>query len=96
MHKLIKDDGREIHRENEILTELSNYYFNLYRKTESEKDRKQDWQSQVDVEKIEDRDRNNLEGQITYEELTKAVKDMKHNKSPSSDGFPVEFFKFFF
>ena len=36
-----------------------------------------------------------LEGEITYEELTTALKNMKHSKSPGNDGFTTEFFKFF-
>ena len=35
------------------------------------------------------------EGEMTYIELTKALKNMKNEKSPGLDGFTVEFFKFF-
>ena len=38
---------------------------------------------------------NSLEGKITYDELLFALKRAKNNKSPGSDGFTVEFFKFF-
>ena len=93
IQKLIKDNGKVINSEEEILNELSNYYTKLYRKTE--KEGIQDWQSQIDIQKLQDSDRDNLEGYITYEELTRAAKAMKNNKSPGSDGFPVEFFKFF-
>ena len=71
---MIKDDGKEIYCEGEILSELSNYYSKLYRKNDNEKERNQDWQSKVHVQKIQDTDRDNLEGCITYEELTKAAK----------------------
>ena len=36
-----------------------------------------------------------MEGEITYSELTDAVKRMKNGKSPGSDGYTIEFFKFF-
>ena len=36
-----------------------------------------------------------LEGEITYTELTSALKNMKNSKSPGNDGFTAEFFKFF-
>ena len=36
-----------------------------------------------------------LEGEITYEELKIALKNMKNSKSPGNDGFTAEFFKFF-
>ena len=32
---------------------------------------------------------------MTYVELTKALKNMKNEKSPGLDGFRVEFLKFF-
>ena len=32
---------------------------------------------------------------LTYEELSNALKRMKNNKSPGSDGFSVECFKYF-
>ena len=31
---------------------------------------------------------------MTYVEITKALKDMKNEKSPDLDGFTVDFFKF--
>ena len=36
-----------------------------------------------------------LEGEIKIEELTKALKNMKNDKSPGLDGFTAEFYKFF-
>ena len=36
-----------------------------------------------------------MEGKITYEEAGTVLKNMKNNKSPGSDGYTVEFFKFF-
>jgi hypothetical protein len=35
-----------------------------------------------------------LEGEISLPELTSALKRMKNNKSPGSDGFRADFFKF--
>ena len=36
-----------------------------------------------------------IEGNLTISELSNALKDMKNQKSPGIDGFPVEFFKVF-
>ena len=36
-----------------------------------------------------------LEGKISYEKLLLALKRVKNNKSPGSDGFTTEFYKFF-
>ena len=36
-----------------------------------------------------------MEQDITLDELSAALKNMKNNKSPGSDGFPADFFKVF-
>ena len=36
-----------------------------------------------------------FEGKITDDELLKALEHMKNDKSPGTDGFTVEFYKFF-
>ena len=41
-------------------------------------------------------ERSKIEGEITEDEIAHVLKNMKNNKSPGSDGFTVEFFKFFF
>ena len=45
--------------------------------------------------KLNEEESNSLEGEITYEELADALKNMKNSKSPGMDGFTAEFFKFF-
>ena len=37
-----------------------------------------------------------MEGELTESEILAVLKKMKNNKSPGSDGFTVEFFKFFY
>ena len=39
---------------------------------------------------------NQCEGLITMKELMDTLKTMKNNKTPGTDGFPCEFYKFFF
>ena len=39
-------------------------------------------------------EKTSLEGEITLDEASVALKNMKNNKSPGFDGFTVEFFKF--
>jgi hypothetical protein len=48
-----------------------------------------------DVQTIEDEDKQVLDHPITIDELTKAVKELPNNKTPGSDGLPVEFYKMF-
>ena len=49
----------------------------------------------VNISTLNNEQRDELEGLITYDELLLALKKAKNNKSPGSDGFTVEFFKFF-
>ena len=46
-----------------------------------------------DIPKFGDVKRVSLEGEITLSELLLALKRMKIDKSPGSDGFTVEFFQ---
>ena len=45
--------------------------------------------------KLNEERSGSLEGLITYEEAAKALKSMKNDKSPGTDGMTVNFFKFF-
>ena len=36
-----------------------------------------------------------LEGELTEDEISQSLQNMKHNKSPGIDGFPSEFYKVF-
>jgi hypothetical protein len=48
-----------------------------------------------DIPKLNENQKQSLEGEISLPELTSALKRMKNNKSPGSDGFTADFFKFF-
>ena len=95
--KVKTNTGQTITDQSNILGEISNFYQNLY----SNKD---DYLDEVDLDnllkdysvpKLSKKNAELLEGKITYKELTSAMKSMKNNKSPGTDGFSVEFFKVF-
>ena len=44
---------------------------------------------------MSDNDQFNCEGPVTEQEAQNVIKNMKNNKSPGTDGFPVKFYKFF-
>ena len=44
------------------------------------------------LNKLKEEEANKLEGEITEAECKNALKNMKLNKSPGSDGIPVEFY----
>ena len=43
--------------------------------------------------KITEEDKQNLDEEITAEEVVRAINKMPQGKSPGLDGFPVEFYK---
>ena len=45
--------------------------------------------------KLSENESGSLEGDIKYSELEEALKNMKNSKTPGNDGFPAEFYKFF-
>ena len=88
------NDGKIIYENEEIVNETRNYYQNLYEEREVQN---------INLEtiinnpvKLSDNEKEKLEGKLSYTELHSALKEMKNNKSPGSDGFTSEFFKFFF
>ena len=95
--KLETSNGKILTDQHEILKESENFYKNLY----SNKDEAlseinlREYLQNVDLPKLTDDEANQLEGQITLSELSIALKNMKSNKSPGTDGFSSEFFKVF-
>lgn len=94
--KMANDSGVLITNQQKILNEIKYFYQTLY----SNKD---DDLNDVDIEKIIDKSlvnildsnmREKLEGKITYSEALEALRNMKNDKSPGSDGFTAEFFLF--
>jgi hypothetical protein len=45
--------------------------------------------------KLSDEQKNSLEGNLLFKECGESLKLMKNDKSPGSDGFTVDFYKFF-
>ena len=56
---------------------------------------KQIIQEQESILKLTEELCNSLEGKISKDEVLSTLKRMKNGTSPGSDGFTVEFFKFF-
>jgi hypothetical protein len=94
--KLVNASGNVVTDQNQIFQEAKIYYENLYSK--------RDTVSNINLKNeipytaiptLSDEIKNNLEGEIAYAELTASIKRMKNEKSPGSNGFTREFFKFF-
>ena len=93
INRLILKNGETTCDNNCIINEVKDFYKKLYTKRDVDN---------IDISnlvnnlpKMDDRTADQLEGELTLEEISEALKDMKNNKSPGSDGFPSEFFKVF-
>ena len=87
-------DGERLHTQKDILYEVKTFYEELYSHREVQDIDLHNILHDVPILSQEQSD--SLEGALTYEEALKVLKGMKNFKSPGSDGFTVEFFKFFF
>ena len=47
------------------------------------------------IKQITNKEAATLEGYLTVQEISEALKNTKNNKTPGLDGFPAEFFKVF-
>ena len=93
MFKLVGKNGEEIIDNKEMLKETRDFYEQLYKKRVVR---------DVNIEelvttlpRLDKEKADTLEGLISYEEAASALKNMKNDKSPGTDGFTVNFFKFF-
>ena len=93
-----KEDGTVINKQSEILQEVKNFYSNLF----AYQDKDQDLNIEHILNNLNNHptltaeEKSNLEGEISEEEIAFIPSKMKNNKSPGTDGFSAEFFKFFF
>ena len=98
--KIEKENGQTITKQEEILNEIKHFYENLYRNRDMNEN--QDNEIHTILEniqqnpKLSNESKNNLEGELTEKEIINVLKKMKNNKSPGTDGFTTEFFKFFY
>ena len=91
---LEKNDNTLIFDNESIVKETKNFYQDLYSNKEVDNVNLNDLA--ISPNKLNNLEKERLEGKITYQEAQLALKDMKNNKSPGSDGFSAEFLKFFF
>jgi len=88
------DDNRTISTHKEILNEQKRFYQNLYTQhNKSQLDNNCDFLR--DLANLNETDKDYCENKITVDECSKALKELSNGKSPGSDGFTTEFYKFF-
>jgi hypothetical protein len=93
--KIETQDNGIIYNQSDILKEIKHFYENLYKNYDAEL---------IDINlhdiitvfpKLDKKTSMDLEKQIRESEILQVLKEMKNNKTPGSDGFTSEFFKFF-
>ena len=89
------DNGEIVDDQKHILQETNFFYAHLYSKQDNTEDDFIHKLQLINFEKLTDEEANKLEGKITYAEALNFLKNMKNEKSPGSDGYTTEFFKFF-
>jgi hypothetical protein len=97
--KLIIDNDNTINDPKKILDDENKYYQMIYH----DKINYQDAEA-IEAEKyvldeqekqLLDTDKNVLDSNIIYEEITMALKELPPRQSPGGHGLPMEFYKFF-
>ena len=92
---VVRDDNTYARSSCEILNESRLFYKKLYSEAENLNDSNLSCVFNG-VPVLSDKLRESLEGPLSYHELLNALKGSKNDKSPGSDGFSFEFYKFFF
>jgi len=98
INKIIREievEGKIVNNPAEILDEQRKFYENLYSYRPTNEILANEIIDDMGARQLTENEANTLEGIITYEELSKTVKEMATNKSPGLDGYTAEFFKFF-
>lgn len=95
INSIVNNKGEVITDGQNILDEIKNFYEKLYIEPNTGLPVNNISLNSINTPKLNKEDTDKLEKEISIEEINKAVLAMKHNKSPGIDGYPIEFFKFF-
>ena len=86
-------NGKITQNQNEIQKAQKDFYSKLYEKQKEQNSSINFFNDSIN--KLTDLDKNKCEGKLTEYECSIALKDMKNQKSPGSDGISTEFYKIF-
>ena len=93
--KVRTEQNKTVTTEEEVLNETVKFYQNLYTSQEIKDDDICNYLNNVRIRKLNKKDRVSCEGLITLSECKKAVFKMKKNKTPGSDGLPIEWYQMY-
>lgn len=95
--KIIKPDGQVITKQQDILQETRNFYQSLYSDRDDSLFNVNLYEefANININKLSNEESLAMDTEISYEEAKHALKNMKNNRSPGSDGYSADFFKVF-
>ena len=93
INKLTKSNNVTITDKKDINVEVKNFYQTLYSKRDVDDIEISDLVNNLKT--LSQQQSESLEGELTLDEISFSLKEMKNGKSPGSDGFGAEFFKVF-
>ena len=91
--KILDTDGNLVYGTKDIQNQQLIFYKNLFTSQNINED--ESYFLSNPAAKISDDSRQNLEREISRDEIAKAIKKMPNNKSPGEDGIIIEFYKIF-
>ena len=92
--QLEQDEGTIVGRDN-LKTYITEYYKNLFGEPEHN-DFSINEDTREDITQVSQLENKFLCDEFSEKEIRDAVFQMEHNKAPGPDGFPAEFYQFFF
>ena len=96
MNRLKKEDGTETCNPNEILDMQKEFYKNLYSRGNTKSlNEKITYLDKFKVNSLSEEESKSCEGLLTADEIHKAIRGLKNNKSPGNDGLTGDFYKKF-
>ena len=96
MDTLTTNDGHTLTSQTDILKEQVKFYSTVYeKKREFDLNQANNFCRDLNIPKISNVDKNNLDKDISIEELGKALSTMKNDSAPGNDGLTNSFYKVF-
>ena len=91
------EDETTTTNDKQIRDQIEAYLKDVYTSVKtSSLDEYDEFTQHLQIPKLSDEDRDNLEGPLNYEECKNVLESFQNDKSPGEDGFTVEFCKLFY
>ena len=98
--KLKTENGEIVTKQSDVMQVQRQFYSKLYTETINEENRSNTYIADflgpdIETPKVEEKQKHECEKQISEQEVSLALKEMKNGSAPGSDGLTTEFYKVF-